>query len=468
MNSDETPSTPDFAATVATVLRGMTQHDTQPVPVFAPDASECLRTVPKMVKVNRSLGDAMLGPNGCRGLHTTEQIVEHGADQIIQGLVKLWHDEPTRIRQKVADCASKAVRERVSNTAIEWADDDARIQNAIQQQQAEFTSPQFRAALIAIVTARLQGQQTPFDSLGRLLLQDLSEHMISILRDVAGTAPSSEAAFVACPLDIKEILEDIERAYHRDRDRELTAAFGAGLKSTAALNQPTNTIPPNSETHGQVAAAIPRQQASEAAADDNDEQTPAEPEHVFRPDGDGYDITFHDSGHVSAVRCKGLHQIHRLIQTPMVPVLMAELEGASFVDPHSRQGIADQATLKDVAAKLREAKSELECATASQDRDTIDVAHCRQEVEKWEGELVKLLGLRGQVRDLNNPYDKKRPKIWGTIDTAKQRLRDSGHSELADHLDGSIESERAWFVYVPKLNPIPNWKTEKKDASLRP
>ena len=210
------------------------------------------------------------------------------------------------------------------------------------------------------------------------------------------------------------------------------------------------------------------QPATGAAADDNDEQSPAEPEHVFRPDGDGYDITFHDSGHVSAVRCKGLHQIHRLIQTPMVPVLMTELEGASFVDPHSHQDIADQATLKDVAAKLRDAKSELERATASQDRDTIDVEHCRQEVEKWEGELGKLLGLRGQVRDLNNPYDKKRPKIWGTINTAKQRLRDFGHSELADHLDGSIESERAWFVYVPKLNPIPNWKTEKKDASLRP
>ncbi len=188
---------------------------------------------------------------------------------------------------------------------------------------------------------------------------------------------------------------------------------------------------------------------------------------VFRPDGDGYEIVFGKSGHVSAVRCKGLHQIHRLIGTPMVPVLMTELEGSSLDDPHSRQDIADQATLKGVAAKLREAKSELERATASRDSDNVEVGHCRQEVEKWEDELGKLLGIRGQVRDLNNPYDKKRPKIWGTIKTANQRLRDSGHSELADHLDGSIESERAWFFYVPKLNPIPNWKKKKKDASLR-
>ena len=226
----------------------------------------------------------------------------------------------------------------------------------------------------------------------------------------------------------------------------------------------TEPLEPASPTTEQIAAAIPPQPTNEASADDK----PAEPEHVFRPDGDGYDITFHESGHVSAVRCKGLHQIHRLLQTPMVPVLMTELEGASFDDPHSRQGIADQAALKDVATKLREAKSELERATALPDRDTIDVEHCRQEVEKWEDELSKLLGLRGHVRDLNNPYDKKRPKIWGTINTAKQRLRDSGHSELADHLDGSIDSERAWFIYVPKLNPIPNWKSEKKDASLRP
>lgn len=200
----------------------------------------------------------------------------------------------------------------------------------------------------------------------------------------------------------------------------------------------------------------------------SDDTTPPKPEHEFRPNGDGYDITFYESGHVSAFRCKGLHQIHRLIETPMVPVLMTELEGARLDDPHSRQDVADQDTLRDVAGKLREAKSELDRATASQNHDTIDVEHCRQEVEKWEDELGKLLGLRGQVRDLNNPYDKKRPKIWGTINTAKKRLREFGHSELADHLDGSIDSERAWFVYVPKLNPIPNWKTEKKDASLRP
>ncbi len=219
-----------------------------------------------------------------------------------------------------------------------------------------------------------------------------------------------------------------------------------------------------------IAEALPVMPSDATGQGDavSDDTTPPKPEHEFRPNGDGYDITFYESGHVSAFRCKGLHQIHRLIETPMVPVLMTELEGARLDDPHSRQDVADQDTLRDVAGKLREAKSELDRATASQNHDTIDVEHCRQEVEKWEDELGKLLGLRGQVRDLNNPYDKKRPKIWGTINTAKKRLREFGHSELADHLDGSIDSERAWFVYVPKLNPIPNWKTEKKDASLRP
>lgn len=226
------------------------------------------------------------------------------------------------------------------------------------------------------------------------------------------------------------------------------------------------SVPDSNADGGTSSTPTPTAETTEAATSGNSDDLASESNFVFQPNGDGYNITYHESGHVSAHGCKGLHQIHRLVGTPMVPVLMTELEGRSCNDPHSRQEMADQTTLKDVAAKLREAKSELERATASRDFDTIEVEHCRQEVEKWEDEVGKLLGIRGQVRDLNNPYDKKRPKIWGTINTAKKRLRTSGFSELADHLDGSIDSERAWFVYVPRLNPIPNWKTEKKDDSL--
>lgn len=466
MNQDDTPPVPDITDAVLRALRGMTQDHTPPVPLFAPDASDSEGTSPKVGKQNRSLGDAMLGPNGWPGLHTTEQIAEHGADQIIQGLVERWHDEPNLIRQKIADSLTDAVLDSVPKTSRKLATHAKQIRDAIQQNEAELTSPQFRSALIAILTARLLGQQNSFDSLKRLLLQDLSERTISLLRTVAETAPSSsEAIPAACPIDVEEILEALDRGYLNDRDLERSAAFEAGLNSDAVLHQPTNTIPPNSETVGQVAAPIPPQQSTEAAADDSGES-----EHgvwIFTPETDGYRIVgFGEGGHLSAKGCKGLDQIFTLIQSPGVPVSMQTLVGADKderlkADKHSPQDSADSPMLKQVAAKLREARDELQAAEKS--NDTVDANHCREEFEKWQAEWNKLTGKGGEARDINNPFDKWRKRIHGTLATAYEKLRDARMTELATHFEAAIGSEGGVnYVYRSTIKPSPKWQTDRK------
>ena len=99
---------------------------------------------------------------------------------------------------------------------------------------------------------------------------------------------------------------------------------------------------------------------------------------------------------------------------------------------------------------------------AQEDGNNVEAQHCQEELLAIEDRILKAHGIYGKDRDLNNHFDKLRTKIWGTLNTAYQKLRnaDPPMNELAAHFEGSISSEVGKFVYQPAMVPLPNWKTD--------
>ena len=142
-------------------------------------------------------------------------------------------------------------------------------------------------------------------------------------------------------------------------------------------------------------------------------------EFVFRPDGDGYFVRgFGEQGHVTAKGAKGLHDIFRLVQSPGVPVPMLELDAGVGTqqldgDSHSQQPVADSKTRQDITAKRKQLQADIDNADTEVERN-----ESRAELETLDAEAVKLFGLAGKPRDLNNPNDQLRPKLLKRKTTA--------------------------------------------------
>jgi hypothetical protein len=183
---------------------------------------------------------------------------------------------------------------------------------------------------------------------------------------------------------------------------------------------------------------------------------------AFQRDGDGYMVRgFGEQGHVTAKGVKGLHDIFRLVQSPGIPVPMLELSGGAGTkqldgDSHSRQPVATSETRRDIEAKRRQLKADIESSNTDLERDEL-----RGELENLEAEAIKMYGLHGKARDLNNPNARLRAKLLVRKTRACTHLKNSGLSKLAEHLDSSIVSAGACLMYRP-TTPNIDWDTEPK------
>lgn len=190
---------------------------------------------------------------------------------------------------------------------------------------------------------------------------------------------------------------------------------------------------------------------------------PVEPQakFVFRPDGDGYFLNgFGESGHFTTKGAKGLHDLFRLVQTPGVPVPMLEIDSGPGVeraegDGRSRQLVADGETFKQLAAKRKQLKADIESAGSDMERGELEA-----ELAKLEETAKGMKGLKGKPRDLNNPLDKLRPKLLKRISTAGDRLREANLNKLADHFGLTVSSESGCLVYRPAIDGL-TWNVAK-------
>ena len=183
---------------------------------------------------------------------------------------------------------------------------------------------------------------------------------------------------------------------------------------------------------------------------------------MFRPDGDGYYLKgFGEAGHVTARGAIGLRDLYRLVQTPGVPVLMIELDAGPGVerlpgDAQSRQAVGDGQTFADIDAKRRQLKADIETADSDMDRSELQA-----ELDTLEAEAIKMQGINGQARDLNNPLDKLRPKLHKRIVTACDAMRDNAKlPKLAEHLRLAVSSESGCMVYRPAVEGL-TWNVTK-------
>jgi len=186
---------------------------------------------------------------------------------------------------------------------------------------------------------------------------------------------------------------------------------------------------------------------------------------VFARDGDGYYIEgFGQNGHFKTT--KGLDQIARLVHAPGKAIPMFELLGIRdpqiLDDKHSQQPVFDHAALKDIKKTLKDLRTLLDEAEAVGDVEQAD--ELRVKIGEIEASRAASVGLHGKSRNLNNPVDRMRTKIHGTLATAYKKLGSANPTmaRLADHFDSSIRSQGDSYVYQPTNQPPPDWSPSKK------
>jgi hypothetical protein len=200
----------------------------------------------------------------------------------------------------------------------------------------------------------------------------------------------------------------------------------------------------------------------QAPPTDVDPLPPLPEQWFFAPSGNGYFVAgFGESGHLSGL--KGLSDIAPLIRSPGKAVSMLDLEGVDKLkrDRRSRQPAAGAEELQNVSKQLQELRADLE--RAQEENDTVEADVAQREIQRLEASLAAVSGLGGRIRDLNNLFDKLRPKIYGRLRTVYEAMRkaDPPMKQLAEHFEASIACEGgSGFVYRPAGNPPP-WNLQR-------
>ncbi len=183
---------------------------------------------------------------------------------------------------------------------------------------------------------------------------------------------------------------------------------------------------------------------------------------VFSRAADGYYVAgFDEGGFVPTLL--GFQYIERLISAPGQPVQMIELVGGPGDSLHLAHGHSEQnAITAEGKQKIKEELSDLDrgIEKAKRDNDYGELERLQRAKEELISSLKRDLGLGGKSRNLNNPADKLRPRIQGTLNTAYKKLRAYRMEKLADHFSKNIRADRVVFVYDPAS--APPWSFEKR------
>ncbi len=178
-------------------------------------------------------------------------------------------------------------------------------------------------------------------------------------------------------------------------------------------------------------------------------QTPAvaldepEPANEFRPDGDGWMITYRGrSGRLRAT--KGMITLARLLARPNVEIAALDLMDAAVVE-EAAGVVADRRARDAYRERVRDLQIEVDEATA--DNDPVRAERARAELDRLVDELQAAYGLAGSERATGSTAERARSAVRWRIRDAIQRI-ESVHPALGAHLDRSISTGR-FCVYRP-------------------
>jgi predicted nuclease with TOPRIM domain len=141
---------------------------------------------------------------------------------------------------------------------------------------------------------------------------------------------------------------------------------------------------------------------------------------------------------------------------------MLELIGAderTRADRRSPQMALDREAKKRIKEKLDELQADLD--RARDENNTVEADLTEKEIASLKEQVGRTTGLKGKARDLNNPYDKIRPKIFNQLKKVYAALRQANPPmpQLAEHFELTISSEAGnAFAYRPN-SPIPSWNS---------
>jgi hypothetical protein len=125
-------------------------------------------------------------------------------------------------------------------------------------------------------------------------------------------------------------------------------------------------------------------------------------------------------------------------------------------DRRSHQPSVDRTELQQASKRLRELRADQ--VKAQEENNTVEADTIQAEIDQMVRILRSAQGLGGKLRDLNNRFDKLRPKIHGRLRTVYEAMRraDPPMNKLAEHFDLSISCEGgSGFIYRPAGDPPP-------------
>jgi len=127
------------------------------------------------------------------------------------------------------------------------------------------------------------------------------------------------------------------------------------------------------------------------------------------------------------------------------------------------QRICDREAVGDIRSAIEHLEARIEADR--QAGRAAQVAELEDEKARIEKYLAKVKGCFGLTRDLDNPYNKLRPRIAGALNRAYKMLRGAEPAmlDLADHFSLSIASiNSTTFCYNPKSCPAWVYSTHRQ------
>jgi hypothetical protein len=130
-----------------------------------------------------------------------------------------------------------------------------------------------------------------------------------------------------------------------------------------------------------------------------------------------------------------------------------------MIDGHSRQEVVDSDGLKRIHKEIKQLRNDIE--EEVNDGNEAAEKELRGKLESLL-EQVRLMTYMGKPHDLNSCWNRWRPAINGTLNTAYSKLREDGLAPLAEHFCNCIHSEGKAYVYRP-VPPL-NWQFAKNSS----
>ncbi|MFT5328022.1 MAG: hypothetical protein ACI8P0_005929 [Planctomycetaceae bacterium] len=187
----------------------------------------------------------------------------------------------------------------------------------------------------------------------------------------------------------------------------------------------------------------------------------------FIRQGDGYFIeAFGESGQFSSRGAKGLHDIHRILQSAGEPVLMTELDESVLVQG-DRQDATDQETIDDAEREMSRLAIEIKEAKSEAEKD-----ESREQFDKLADYISSTTGVAGKPRNINDKeLQKLRTRIRNRLAAIFGRKgRGTGQIKpgiLSDEMPKTakhfydavtVGDDSITFIYRPGGKP-PEWET---------